>query len=161
MTFPTHIVAAAGIVEDNNGNLLMVNTYHGGWVFPGGQVETGENITDAVIREVKEESGIDISVEKLFVISSNTTEPYEGYNGVGKINTKVILDFICTFVGGALRSSDENSESCWIPKNKVLDMITAPAVKARFQAYLDFDGSVRYLEYITRPEFQMKLSRFI
>ena len=35
---PTHIVATGGIVEDNAGNILLVKTYHGGWVFPGGQV---------------------------------------------------------------------------------------------------------------------------
>ena len=41
---PTHIVAAAGVVENENGEILLVRTYNGGWVFPGGQVEEGENV---------------------------------------------------------------------------------------------------------------------
>jgi ADP-ribose pyrophosphatase YjhB (NUDIX family) len=133
-----------------------VKTHRGGWVFPGGQVENGENVIHAVIRETKEESGIDIRVEKLFCISSNTGE-YPGYNGVEKISTKVMMDFICTAVGGELCISDENSESGWFHKDKVLEMIEAPAYIERFKAYLEFDGSIQYLEYVTRPDFDLKL----
>ena len=160
MIMPTHIVAAAGVVENEKEEILLVNTYHGGWVFPGGQVEVGENIIDAVIREIKEESGINVTVEKLFAISSNTAT-YKGYNGVEKVPTKVMMDFICTFVHGKLCISDENSESCWVKKDKVLDMITAPAIHQRFQAYLDYDGNVQYLEYVTKPEFDLKINRKI
>jgi len=35
---PTHIVSAAGVVENDNGEILLVKTYHAGWGFPGGQV---------------------------------------------------------------------------------------------------------------------------
>ena len=55
---PTHNVAAAGVVENEAGEILLVKTYNGSWVFPGGQVEVGENIIDAVKREILEESGI-------------------------------------------------------------------------------------------------------
>lgn len=160
MIMPTHIVAAAGVVENDKGEILLVNTYHAGWVFPGGQVEVGENLIDAVIREIKEESGINVAVNKLFAISSNTGIN-KGYNGVKEVPTKVMMDFICTFVDGKLCISDENSESCWVKKDKVLDMITAPAIRQRFQAYLNFDGNVQYLEYVTQPEFELKLSRKI
>nr|WP_083486512.1 NUDIX hydrolase [Alicyclobacillus ferrooxydans] len=53
MVFPTHIVAVGGIVEDGEGNVLLVKTRDGGWVFPGGQVEVGENLMDALCREIK------------------------------------------------------------------------------------------------------------
>lgn len=158
MIMPTHIVAAAGVVENEKGEILLVKTYHAGWVFPGGQVEIGENVVDAVVREIKEESGINVTVNKLFAISSNTAT-YKGYNGVEKVPTKVMMDFTCTFVDGELGISEENSESCWVMKDKVLDMITAPAIRQRFQAYLDFDGNVQYLEYVTKPEFNLKISR--
>ncbi|GLC29077.1 NUDIX hydrolase [Clostridium omnivorum] len=141
MIMPTHIVAAAGVVENDKGEILLVKTYHGGWVFPGGQVEVGENLIEAVAREIKEESGIDVKVEKLFAISSNIATN-KGYNGVKEVPTKVMMDFICTFIDGKLCTSDENSESCWIPKDKVLEMITTPAIRQRFQAYLNYDGNV-------------------
>ena len=39
--------------------------------------------------------------------------------------------------------------------------MTSPAYRERFQAYLDFDGTVTYLEYVTRPKFNLKLKRDI
>ena len=39
---PTHIVAAAGIVVNSNGEILLVKNNRRGWEFPGGQVEVGE-----------------------------------------------------------------------------------------------------------------------
>lgn len=59
MAFPTHIVSAGGIVEDGKGNILLVKAHDDGWVYPGGITEIGENLIDGVIREIKEESGID------------------------------------------------------------------------------------------------------
>ena len=50
--FPTHIIAGAGIVINEHQEILMVKTHRGGWVFPGGQVEVGENVIDAVKREI-------------------------------------------------------------------------------------------------------------
>ena len=90
---PTHIIAGAGIVTNENNEVLMVKTYNAGWVFPGGQVEVGENVIDAVKREIVEEAGIDIEVEEVFCISSNTGK-HLGYNGVKEIPTKIMLDFI-------------------------------------------------------------------
>jgi len=160
MIMPTHIVTGAGVVENYKEEILLVKTHHGGWVFPGGQVEVGENVIDAVVREIKEESGINVTVKKLFAISSNTAT-HEGYNGVKTVPTKVMMDFICTFVDGYLCISDENSESRWVKKYKVLDMITSPSIRQRFQAYLDFDGNVQYLAYVTKPEFDLQVSRKI
>lgn len=160
MIMPTHIVTAAGVVENDKGELLLVKTHNSGWVFPGGQVEVGENLIEAVIREIKEESGINVEVKKLFAVSSNTGVN-KGYNGVKEVPTKVMMDFICTYVDGKLGISDENSESCWVKKDKVLDMITTPAIRQRFQAYLDFNGEVQYLAYQTQPEFDLEVNRRI
>ena len=157
---PTHIIAAAGVVLNDKGEILMVNNYHAGWVFPGGQVEVGENVVDAVRREVMEETGIEIEVGELFCVSSNTSS-YPGYNGVKVVPTKIMLDFICLAKGGELRPSDENSESAFVPKDDVPGMINAPAIVERFKAYLEYSGRPVYLEYVTRPSFQLKLKRTV
>ena len=155
MVMPTHIVAVGGIVEDGNGNILLVKTRNGGWVFPGGQVEVGENLPDALVREIKEESGIDVTVSKLIGIYSNTAI-HKWYDGVTDVPTKVMLDFTCELIGGELAISDETTESQWVAKDEVLNMITAPAIQTRYQAFLDFTGSVHYMEYITKPTFEIK-----
>ena len=157
---PTHIIAGAGVVINGNDEILMVKTYNAGWVFPGGQVEVGENVIDAVKREIMEEAGIDIEVGEVFCISSNTGK-YPGYNGVKEVPTKIMLDFICKAKGGIPRPSDENSESAFFPKEEVLKLIEAPSIIERFKAYLEYAGRPTYLEYVTKPSFQLKLKRLI
>lgn len=160
MTFPTHIVAVGGIVTNVNNQILLVKTYNNGWVFPGGQVDSGENLIMALIREVKEESGIDILVHSLIGVYSNTGT-YIAQDGVTFIPTKVIMDFTCEFLGGELGHSVETSESRWIPRNEVLNYITSSPIRTRFQAYLDFDGHPAYIEYVTKPQFNIKSKRVL
>jgi len=158
MSMPTHIVAVGGIVENDQGEILLVKTFHGGWVYPGGQVESGENLMQALAREIKEESGIDVIVSRLIGVYSNTGT-YTWHDGVTEVPTKVMLDYVCCPVGGELCTSDETSDSRWVPRERVLEMVTAPAVRVRYEAYLQFDGVVRYIDYVTRPEFFIKLDR--
>jgi 8-oxo-dGTP diphosphatase len=145
MQMPVHIVAAGGFVESKQGEILLVKDRRGGWVFPGGQVEVGENIIDGLTREIKEESGIDVVISHLVGIYSNTAT-YEGHSGVKIVPTKVMFDFVCEPVGGELSTSDETSESRWVSRVEVLDMISAPALRTRYQAYLDYQGSIHYME---------------
>ncbi len=157
---PTHIIAAAGIVINEKDEVLMVKANHGGWVFPGGQVEVGENVIDAVKREVMEETGVEIEVGEVFCISSNTCK-YPGYNGVKEVPTKIMLDFLCRAKGGIPRPSDENAESAFFSRDEARELITAPAVAERFKAYLEYAGRPVYMEYVTKPSFQLKLKREI
>ncbi|WP_427137425.1 NUDIX hydrolase [Psychrobacillus psychrodurans] len=160
MIMPTHIVAVGGIVENEQGEILLVKTQHGGWVYPGGQVEVGENLIDALVREVKEESGIDIEVGHLIGTYSNTGI-YKWYDEVTDVPTKVMFDFVGKPIGGVLSTSEETSESCWVKKERVLEFITAPAVRARYEAYESFSGKIKYMEYVTNPKFEVKMDKNI
>ncbi len=160
MAMPTHIVAAGGIVEDAEGKILLVKTIHGGWVFPGGQVEVGENVVDALKREVLEESGIEITVSHLIGIYSNTGT-YLWHDETTEIPTKVMLDFVCHPIGGALATSDETTASQWVPRDQVLELISGPPIRMRYQAYLDFAGRINYAAYVTKPAYKQHMSRHI
>lgn len=65
MNYPVHIVSVGGLIENDEGKILMLKSPDRGWEIPGGQVEEGESLTDALKREVKEETGIDIEVGSL------------------------------------------------------------------------------------------------
>lgn len=160
MTFPTHIVSAGGIVEDGKGNILLVKAHDDGWVYPGGITEVGENLINGVIREIKEESGIDVTVIHLVNIISNTGL-HKWYDGVTDVPTKVMFDFLCRAEGGELTTSDETSDCRWVPKEKVLEFITLPAIRLRYEAYLNYNGSVNYMEYVTpsTEECNVKVQR--
>ena len=159
--FPTHIVAAFGVVENEKGEILLLKSRGVGvWMFPGGQVEVGENLIDAVVRETREEADMDITVQKLFCVSSNTCT-YQGYNGYGMVPTKVVFGFTCTYLNGEFRPSDETTVHCWVPKEKVLEYLTVPDFIEKYRAYLNFNGGVQYLQYVTRPNYELKLKQEI
>ena len=124
MAMPTHIVACGGLVEDFEGNILIVKTHHGGWVFPGGQVEVGENLMDGVIREVKEESGIEVDVVRLSGV----------YKNVGAKGTCVVsLVFLCRAVGGKPTAGDETSEVGWFSPEEAMRLVTRERMRIRLQ----------------------------
>ncbi len=160
MAFPTHIVAAAGYVFDKDGNLLMIKTPNRGWDCTGGQVEVGEDLEAAVLREITEESGITARVKCLCAVYSNVGQ-YVFYDGVTPVPTKVMFDFMCEYVSGECRTSEESTEVKWIPKEQVLDYVTTPVLRYRFENILHFDGRVTYASYVTKPEFHVLTERTI
>lgn len=160
MAFPTHIVAAAGYVFDKEGNILIIKTPNRGWDCTGGQVEEGENLEEGVLREIMEESGITARVKTLCAVYSNVGT-YTFYDGVTPVPTKVMFDFICEYESGECRTSEESSEVIWVPREKVMDYLTSPVMRYRFEKILNFDGRVTYASYVTRPEFQVLSERYI
>ena len=140
---PTHIVTAGGFVTNEKDEVLLVKDSSSrgrGWGFPGGQVENGESLPQALIREIKEESGITAEVINIVGIYSNTSKR-EGYNGVKEIPTIVNIDFICKYISGGTQTSDETSEVGWFTKQEALELITYPKIIYRFKNMLNFDGN--------------------
>lgn len=160
MVWPTHIVAAAGYVFDKKGNVLIVKTHNRGWDCTGGQIEIGENIEEGVLREIFEESGVRAKVKTLCGIYSNVGQ-HLFYDGVTQVPTKVMMDFICEYESGELQCSEETSEVIWVHRDKVMDYITSPTQRYRFEKILNFDSRVTYASYLTRPEFKLLYERYV
>jgi 8-oxo-dGTP diphosphatase len=125
MTVPKHIVSAAAIVLNEKNELLLIKGPRRGWEMPGGQVEEGESLTDAVVRETKEESGIDIEVIKFCGIFQNIE--------VSICNTL----FLGKPVGGELTTSPESLEVGFFPLEEALEMVTWNNFKQRIEYCLD------------------------
>lgn len=159
--FPTHIVAVDGIIENDSGEILLVKNRHRQiYTVPGGQVEIGENLIDALKREVMEETGTQIEVGKMICVSSNTGV-HQGYNGYDTVPTKVMFGFTGKYIDGELKTSDETSEVLWVKREKVLNYITSPHLVERFKAFLSDNSGTLYLEYVTNPCYELKLKKYI
>ena len=84
---------AVGIIVDNNGRVLLQKRNNfGDWGFPGGALEFGESLEEALLREVKEETGIDISIDRFFGIYSKYFAKYAN----GDESQTIVGVFICT-----------------------------------------------------------------
>lgn len=150
MNFPTHIVTVGGLVENDEGKILMVKEPVRGWELPGGQVEVGETLTDAFKREIKEETGIDIKVGNLISVSSNIGIGIQ-YDGVSPIPTIVTFGFNAKAISGELTTSEETLEVKWVDKNQVLDLIDADFTKDRARYMLNFNGKITYFIFSRNP----------
>lgn len=150
MIFPTHIVAAGALVKNDKGEFLLVNNPYRGWEFPGGQIENGEDLIEGVTREVFEESGINIKVDRLVGVYSNT-KSYLGWDNKTIVPTKVIFDFLATAIGGRLKCSEESIEVGWFHKEEVLSMIKEPWLIDRARDMIEFNGNIVYRVYSSRP----------
>lgn len=146
--FPRHIVAVAGLISNPEGDILLVHSPRRGWEFPGGQVEEGETLMQALEREVREEAGINIYVGQLVGVYSNIGQP-----------TKVMLDFIGTWASGGLATSNESLQTEWVSHHEALQRITHPAIHDRLRNMLTFSGHVVYRAYTTNP-YQIVDERF-
>ncbi|MGI4787571.1 MAG: NUDIX hydrolase [Janthinobacterium lividum] len=135
MSVPKHIVAVAGLVTDSQGRILMLLSPRGDWEFPGGQVEEGETLTAALVREVMEETGIDVTVGALAGVYSNVQSHI------------VMLDFICEYIGGELRASNESLTVEWLEPTDALARVKRLVIRDRLQDMLEFDGQVVYRAY--------------
>ena len=160
MSWPTHIVAAAGYVFDKNGNMLLVKTQHRGWDCTGGQIEIGESLEEGVLREILEESGVKASARSLVGVYSNVGT-HLGHDGKTPVPTKVMFDFICDYIEGELTTSDETSEVIWVPQKDVMGYITQSVLQLRFNNVLQFNGRIHYCSYVTKPEFKLLSKRII
>ncbi len=75
MNYPMHIVAVSGFITNEDGDVLLVNSPKRGWEIPGGQVEIGETLTDALSREIQEETGITAEIGQMVGVYTNITPP--------------------------------------------------------------------------------------
>jgi 8-oxo-dGTP diphosphatase len=137
--YPLTPLVGVGAVIVNEGRVLLVQRATepalGRWSIPGGLIEVGEMITEAVIREVREETGL-------------TVEPVELIELLDRIHRDgdrvryhyVIADYLCRVVSGTVRAASDAAAARWVEREQwnshsalVLDPITVRVIEAGWQ----------------------------
>ena len=95
--------AVAGVVFDRQGAVLLVRrTDNGLWGLPSGHIEKAETVSSAICREISEETGLLVTVDKLIGVYSEPDSQVFCYPS-GKTTHFITLSFLCRLVGGGLR----------------------------------------------------------
>mgnify|MGYP001141998994 CR=1 FL=1 len=96
-------LAVGTVIADDRKQIVLIKRAsepgYGKWVFPGGYVDRGEEVQHAAVREAREETGLDVRLDRLINIYS-----YTGH-------TPVIVVYAATMTGGSLACDDEGLEA--------------------------------------------------
>ena len=100
--------AAAGVVLNRANEVLLVRRaiepFRGFWALPAGYQEIDEQPQETVVREVREESGLEVEVNGLLDLLFVSDDPRRPAN---------VAVFLCREIGGTLRPGEEESEARW------------------------------------------------
>lgn len=117
-----------------NGKILLVRETNGKWSLPGGWVDVNVSVGDNVVKEVKEESGLDVKVDKVIAIQDRAKHnlPVYAY-GVCKVFAQ------CSVIGGSFEPNIETTEFRYFTEDDLPELATEKnneeQIKMCFSAY--------------------------
>jgi 8-oxo-dGTP diphosphatase len=115
--FPDAPMVGVGAVVVDRGRVLLVRRGHepllGRWSLPGGLLELGEGLEEGVIREVKEETGLDVEPVQLIKLLDRIHREGERVR-----YHYVIADYLCRVVGGELLAASDADEARWVERTE-------------------------------------------
>ena len=128
------MVGVGGVVIDGERVLLVRRArppLEGEWSLPGGLVETGERLADAVRREIAEETGLQVRVEGIVKVLDRITFA-KGRDAEKRVKYHyVLVDFLCHVEGSqqneTLRASSDVSQARWVRRDDLSKYSLRPA----------------------------------
>jgi mutator protein MutT len=97
----------AAIIQNATGQILLQRRSDNGlWGLPGGAVEIGESVRDAIVREVREETGLTVEVVRLIGVYSDPNLQIVQYPD-GNVVHYISTLYACRTLGGSLQTCDE------------------------------------------------------
>ena len=134
----------SAIILTPEGVLMQRRSDNNLWGLPGGSVEPGESVTDALVREVREETGLEVAATRLVGVYSAPALGQVVTYPDGNVIHYVSSSFECRIVGGTLACGDESLELRWYdPRRLPTDIVTMHRVRIE-------DALVRQTEAFVR-----------
>ncbi|GGY02984.1 NUDIX domain-containing protein [Streptomyces anandii] len=130
------VVAASAVVTDEEGRILLQRRRDNDlWALPGGGMEMTDSLPGAAVREVKEETGLDVEITGLV---GTYTDPCHviAYTD-GEVRRQFNVCFTARVVGGRLAISDESTELRFVPADELAELPMHHTQRLRLQHFLE------------------------
>ena len=113
------VPSVGGIIFNPEGSVLLIRRKKppekGKWSIPGGVIRRGENLHEALKREVFEECMLNVKVGPLLSACSRIIKTKKG----GIIYHFVILDYLCRYQGGSPKARSDAIDARWVKVNEI------------------------------------------
>lgn len=130
------VPSVTAIVTNERDEILLVHkTDNDLWALPGGGMDPGEYMAETVVREVEEETGINVQVTGVVGIYTNPKHVM-AYDD-GEVRQQCSICFTTESLGGELRTSSETSEVEFVDPNRLDDLSIHPSMRLRIDHYLE------------------------
>jgi mutator protein MutT len=117
--YPQRPVLGIGALIFDRGKILLVERgkepLKGCWSLPGGVLEIGETLEQGIVREVREETGLEVEPLKMLEIFERIIRDSQG----APEYHYVLIDYICRVTGGSLRAADDASRVAWVSRRQL------------------------------------------
>jgi 8-oxo-dGTP diphosphatase len=118
-SYPDRPVVSVGAVVIDGDRVLLVKRGHeplkGRWSLPGGAVEIGETLDAALVREVREETCLEIEVGPVVEVLDRISR-----DAAGRVEYHyVIIDYLCHLVGGRLACATDADDARWVARGEL------------------------------------------
>ena len=126
-----------------NDRILLVRENDGLWSLPGGWADIGISAAENAAKEVREEAGLEVRVERLIAVQDRAR-----HNRPVLAHSVCKLFFLCTALGGSFRENIETTQSAYFPEDGLPPLSesknTAEQVRMCFEAYRSPDWTVLF-----------------
>ena len=129
------IPAASAIVTDDEERILLIRRSDNDlWSIPGGAMEIGESISQTAVREVEEETGLE--VQPLYVVGIYSNPHHVVEYSDGEVRQQFSICFACKVIGGEIRTSTESNEVRFFTHKEVNEFRMTASIRRRIRDYL-------------------------
>jgi 8-oxo-dGTP pyrophosphatase MutT (NUDIX family) len=123
-------VKSCGCIIIENNKVLLIQQKKGNWGFPKGHVEKNETEYETAIREVKEETNLDVKIE-------DVNKKYIDTYFAKKNEFKEVVFFLAKRIGGEIKPQEKEIKNVeWVDLLEAIDRITMKSTKLLFQKVL-------------------------
>jgi len=129
------VVGSSAVVVDDEGRILLQRrSDSGNWALPGGAMDIGETFAQSVVREVKEETGFDVRIDRIVGIYSDPGHVFAYHDG--EVRQEFNICLACTIVGGKLSVSSESTDVRFFALEDLAILTMHESIRKRIEDYL-------------------------